>query len=177
MGICVYQAGQFLTRHHPDVIHLSLDPWEIRQAQQVTIRFVTPTELKSNGAILRDAPFGAVLARACDGVATLSELYGGGPLNLDFRGMSERASLVKTVCSSLRWESLQRTSSRTHQTHPIGGFVGEVHYEGERVEFPPFLRAAYWTGIGRQTVWGKGAVDLICDAKLTLAHGPASSGA
>lgn len=176
-GICVYQSGRFLTRDHPDAIHLSLERWEIRQTQPVTVRFVTPTELKSDGTVLHDAPFGVVLARARDRVATLSELYGDGHLDLDFRGMAERASWVKTVASSLRWESHQRRSSRTHQTHPISGFVGEVSYEGDMGEFLPFLRAAYWTGIGRQTVWGKGAVDLVWDPKSTFNHGPESSSA
>jgi hypothetical protein len=27
-------------------------------------------------------------------------------------------------------------------------------------EFVPFLRAARWTGVGRQTVWGNGEIGL-----------------
>jgi len=63
------------------------------------------------------------------------------------------------VSSDLRWIAARRRSSRTGQTHPLGGFVGEVRYAGEVSEFLPILRAAYWTGIGRQTVWGKGVVE------------------
>ena len=36
--------------------------------------------------------------------------------------------------------------------------VGVAEYEGELGEFVPFLEAAQWTGVGRQTVWGKGAI-------------------
>ncbi|MGB9605238.1 MAG: CRISPR system precrRNA processing endoribonuclease RAMP protein Cas6, partial [Bryobacteraceae bacterium] len=35
-------------------------------------------------------------------------------------------------------------------------FTGEVEYEGDVAEFVPYLEAAQWTGVGRQTVWGKG---------------------
>jgi len=54
---------------------------------------------------------------------------------------------------------VHRQSSRTGQVHSIGGFVGEAEYEGELSEFLPYLRAAKWTGVGRQTVWGKGEVN------------------
>ena len=36
-----------------------------------------------------------------------------------------------------------------------------IEYEGELGEFVPFLRAAEWTGVGRQTSWGKGAITVI----------------
>ncbi len=55
---------------------------------------------------------------------------------------------------------MQRRSSRTGQTHSIGGFIGEAEYEGDLREFVPFLRAAKWTGVGRQTVWGKGEIEV-----------------
>jgi hypothetical protein len=144
-----------------DPIELSLDPIPADGSRVLTLRFVTPTELKSDGVIVHDPPFGVVLARARDRVATLSSLYGEGPLALDFRGMAERAAGVQTVSSNLRWESRQRKSSRTHQVHPLGGFIGEVTYRGGMEEFVPFLEAAYWTGIGRQTVWGKGTVEIV----------------
>jgi hypothetical protein len=54
---------------------------------------------------------------------------------------------------------IERRSSRTGQVHPIGGFVGEAEYEGDLAEFVPYLHAARWTGVGRQTVWGKGEID------------------
>ena len=51
-----------------------------------------------------------------------------------------------------------RHSSRTGQTHSIGGFTGVAEYEGDLTEFVPYLEAAAWTGVGRQTVWGKGEI-------------------
>jgi hypothetical protein len=128
---------------------------------RLTLRFVTPTELKSAGRSLRDAPFDVVFARTRDRIATLSALYGSGPLDLDFRGMGERASRVRTVRSSLEWRSNRRKSGRTQAVHPLSGFTGEVRYEGPVGEFLPLLRAAYWTGIGRHTVWGNGVVEVV----------------
>ncbi|MBI3210852.1 MAG: CRISPR system precrRNA processing endoribonuclease RAMP protein Cas6 [Candidatus Solibacter usitatus] len=127
----------------------------------VLVRFVTPTELKGHdGTLLREPEFGVLLARIRDRISTLRQLYGGGPLDLDFRAFGERASKVRTVRSDLRNVQVERISSRTGQRHSIGGFVGEVEYEGDAGEFLPYLRTASFTGAGRQTVWGKGEIAL-----------------
>ncbi len=160
-GICAYEQGSGLTAEASTLIELPLLPAADAPTQGVTLRFATPTELKSGSAVLRTAPFAAVFARARDRVRTIASLYSD-PLNdldLDFRTLTRHAAAVETVSSDLRWISARRRSSRTGQTHPLGGFVGEVRYAGEMSEFLPILRAAYWTGIGRQTVWGKGVVE------------------
>ena len=53
-----------------------------------------------------------------------------------------------------------RLSTRTGQSHPLGGFTGEAVYEGPLTPFLPYLEAARFTGVGRQTVWGKGEIAL-----------------
>ena len=53
-----------------------------------------------------------------------------------------------------------RLSSRTGQSHSIGGFVGIAEHEGELAEFIPYLEAGRWTGVGRQSVWGKGEFSI-----------------
>jgi CRISPR/Cas system endoribonuclease Cas6 (RAMP superfamily) len=62
------------------------------------------------------------------------------------------------TCCDLRAEHRVRRSSRTGQVHPWGGFTGAAEYQGDLAEFMPYLRAARWTGVGRQTVWGKGEI-------------------
>ena len=126
----------------------------------VRVQFVTPTELKG-GAPGAGPEFGTLFARVRDRVATLRELYGAGPLAIDFRGLGARARAVELVSSDLAWVSGTRRSSRTGQSHPLGGLVGEAQYAGELGEFLPWLRAARWTGVGRQTVWGKGDLRVI----------------
>jgi CRISPR-associated endoribonuclease Cas6 len=61
----------------------------------------------------------------------------------------------------LRWEKVERKSGRTGQVHPLGGFTGVAEYQGDLTEFLPWLQAARWVGVGRQTVWGKGDVRVV----------------
>jgi hypothetical protein len=125
--------------------------------RRVTVSFVSPTELKGG-----DKPeFAVLLARIRDRVGTLSSLYGEGPLPVDFRAMGERAGAIVMTRCDLQNVSAERHSSRTGQTHPMGGFTGQADYEGDLGEFLPYLRAAAYTGAGRQTVWGKGEIEVL----------------
>ena len=125
-----------------------------RQIDRVRVRFLTPTELK--GA--ERPAFGVLLARIRDRVSTLRELYGDGPLAIDFKGLGERATFVSMTRCELTPVAAERVSRGTGQRHSLGGFTGIAEYAGELAEFVPYLKIARWTGVGRQTVWGKGEI-------------------
>jgi hypothetical protein len=129
-----------------------------QSAECVRVQFVTPTELKASQELVTRPEFAILFARLRDRISTLRALYGPGPLDIDFRGMGERSALVRLSRCQLHWVETERHSSRTGQTHPLGGFTGEAEYQGSLGEFLPYLRAGEWTGVGRQTVWGKGEI-------------------
>jgi len=127
------------------------------EVTRARVTFITPTELK--GA---DRPeFGVLFGRIRDRLSTLRAFYGNGPLGIDFKSMGERASkIVMTRCEIAHVER-ERVSRRTGQRHSLGGFIGVAEYEGDLGEFIPYLEIARWTGVGRQTVWGKG--EIVCE--------------
>jgi hypothetical protein len=126
----------------------------------VKVRFTTPTELK-HGQLLATRPeFAVLFGRIRDRLSTLRALYGAGALEIDFKTLGERAALVKLTSLRLEFSEAERRSAKTGERHPLGGFVGEAEYEGDLGEFVPYLRAARWVGVGRQTVWGKGVLEF-----------------
>jgi hypothetical protein len=125
---------------------------------KITVDFLTPTELKSGGDTLRDAPFDVLFRRTRDRLSGLIGLYQPSSDSVDFRGLGERASSVRTTSARFDQHDYQRRSSRTGQIHPLGGITGQAEYEGELTEFLPWLEAAWWTGVGRLTVWGNGMI-------------------
>jgi hypothetical protein len=127
--------------------------------QRVSVRFVSPTELKAAGKVARTPEFPVLFARVCDRLRTLASRYAA-PIEMDFAGMAQRAARIELVSHALTWERVERRSRKTGQTHPLGGFRGEATYEGDLREFAPLLEAAQWCGVGRQTVWGKGAIEV-----------------
>jgi hypothetical protein len=136
----------------PTCIPLDADPGA--SASLAMVEFLSPTELKPPGP----PEFAVLLARARDRVSTLRALYGAGPLPLDFRALGDRAHGVRMTGCELREVEVERRSSRTGQTHGIGGFVGRAEYAGPVAEFLPLLHAAEATGVGRHTVWGNGEI-------------------
>lgn len=139
---------------------IGLDP-DLAPVAALRVQFLTPTELKSEGVVVKQPEFPVLFARLRDRIATLRALYGAGPLDIDYRALGERAAAVRLSRCELMWEGALRRSGRTGQVHPLGGFTGYAEYEGELAEFLPWLRAARWVGVGRQTVWGKGDVRVI----------------
>jgi len=139
----------------PLVLDLRPQPGPV---ERLRIRFVSPTELKSGGTVAPRPEFAILFARLRDRLSTLRALYGPGPLAIDFRALGERAAAVRMSRCEVHWEKVERRSGRTGQVHPLGGFTGEADYEGDLAEFVPWLQAARWVGVGRQTVWGKGDI-------------------
>lgn len=163
-GAPVAQLYDAVSRAIRDTEPLNLDlAPSTEPVHKVRVRFVTPTELKSGHQIVSQPEFGVLAARIRDRVSKLRELYGNGPLTIDFRAFGEQAALVRMTRCEISRVEVERRSSRTGQVHPIGGFIGEAEYEGDLGEFIPYLRAAKWTGVGRQTVWGKGQVEILQD--------------
>ncbi|MBI4908636.1 MAG: CRISPR system precrRNA processing endoribonuclease RAMP protein Cas6 [Acidobacteria bacterium] len=136
---------------------------QLRPAQEnvrkIRVTFLSPSEIKGNGGQILDEPdFGVMLCRIRDRVSTLRNLYGDGAVEMDFASFGERAAQVRLTRCELEHHDAERTSARTGQTHSLSGFTGIAEYEGDLDEFLPFLRAAAFTGVGRQTVWGKGEI-------------------
>jgi hypothetical protein len=152
--------GALVSEHpgEPSVVYFDPPP---QPATQVTVRFLTPTELKSGGAIAERPEFAVLFGRLRDRISTLRSLYGAGPMDLDFAAMGQLAADIRLRQCELRWEKVERKSGRTGQVHPLGGFTGVAQYEGDLTAFLPWLRAARWVGVGRQTVWGKGDVRVV----------------
>ena len=126
----------------------------------ITVRFEAPTELKTDGQTIDRPEFGILAGRIRDRISTLRALYDDGPLTLDFRQFGERAARIRMTRCDIQHVEASRRSARTGQIHSLGGFVGEADYAGDLTEFVPYLRVAYWTGVGRQTAWGKGELTL-----------------
>ena len=123
-------------------------------AERARITFLSPTELKN-----QERPeFGPLFSRIRDRISTLRRLYGPGPLEIDFKGMGERAAAIRMTRCELRQVDEERVSRG--KSHPLGGFVGVAEYEGDLTEFIPYLEIASYTGVGRQTVWGKGEIAI-----------------
>jgi hypothetical protein len=155
-GFGVHRSRAVLERvDGPSPVALSLDP--LRSGiTQARVEFLSPTELKHDGSVVEQPRFDVLFSRACTRLATLQALYGDEPLKIDFADLCQKARRITLKEYELRHRQKDRRSSRTGHIHPLGGFIGFAEYEGDLDNLAPYLQASQWTGVGRQTVWGKG---------------------
>jgi hypothetical protein len=145
----------------------SLRAGDLRQAgdeerDRLTLRFVTPMDLKDGGAAVEVPRFGAIMRRLRDRVSALAAFFGDGPIEIDFKGVSALADGVRLVEDRTRLVSVSRHSSRTGQRHDIGGIVGEAAYEGEGIgRLMPLVRLGEVLHVGKHAAFGNGGITAI----------------
>jgi hypothetical protein len=140
----------------------------------VTVSFLTPTFLRADGEVVRRPEFHHVFKRLRDRINALNTFFGDGPLDVDFRGLGERAEKVRTVLSKIEWIERFRTSSKTHQRHELSGLVGECTYDFSSVDghlspvtcslapdFLPWLVLGELLHVGKHTAWGNGWYEIL----------------
>ncbi len=133
----------------------------LTQSRRVTIRFLTPTLLKADGRLVERPEFHHVIKRLRDRINALAHFYCDDTLDVNFKAFGERAEVVRTVTCKVRWEDRDRRSWKTGLSHDMGGFVGEVTYEGNLQEFLPLLILGQYTHVGKYAVWGNGRYEIV----------------
>lgn len=131
-----------------------------RQIDQLTILFETPTRLKFENSLTSDLEFHILIRNLLRRLSVLSYFHCGERLELDFKGLIERAKHVTKVESALRWVDWERYSARQGTTMLMGGFVGAATFRGDLTEFLPLLRLGEWVHVGKGTVFGLGLFEL-----------------
>jgi hypothetical protein len=121
---------RFLQNEANPVTH-SLLP--TRPCTQLTLRFLTPTEI--------DPAFNTLIARLHDRINALSTCYSGK------HPLTRLATVdVRITRNDTRFIQRHRHSTRTGQTYETGGIIGEVEYAGALTQALPFLELGQWTG-------------------------------
>ncbi|CAI4031133.1 CRISPR system precrRNA processing endoribonuclease RAMP protein Cas6 [Nitrospira tepida] len=128
--------------------------------KRIAVRFLTPTLLKADGRIVERPEFQHLIKRLRDRINALGHFYCDDTLDVDFKAFGERAEAIRTVSCKIRWEDRDRRSWKTGQAHDMGGFVGEVTYEGDFEEFLPLLILGQYTHVGKYAVWGNGQYEV-----------------
>lgn len=130
--------------------------------KRIRIEYLTPTHIKHQGATVQNPDFHHLIKRLRDRINAVAYFYCDTLLDIDFAAFGKRAEIIKTVEARTVWVDRERFSTRTRQTHPIGGFVGVATYAGDLTEFVPLLRLGELVHVGKHAVWGNGQYRLEC---------------
>ncbi len=71
-----------------------------------------------------------------------------------FKDLIERARKIKTVKHALYWDDGEWYSNRQGSRMKMGGFMGEITYEGELGEFWPYIKLGEYVHVGKGSGFG-----------------------
>ncbi|WP_169796527.1 CRISPR system precrRNA processing endoribonuclease RAMP protein Cas6 [Chondromyces crocatus] len=129
-------------------------------ARVVRVRYVSPTWLKEGGEVVREPRFGALMRRLRARLGALATVFGEREVDEDPRAMAAAADAVAMIHQAVTWYGQARRSTRTGQTHPLEGFVGEAVYQGELGRFLPMLRLGELLHVGKHATFGLGRIEV-----------------
>jgi CRISPR-associated endoribonuclease Cas6 len=128
------------------------------QASSLTLNFLTPTRIAYNGKLTLEMEFHTIARSLLRRISLLSYFHGnhnGGPA-FNFKEIIEKATTVRTIDRKLRWYDWERYSGRQEKRINMGGFVGEISFEGDLGPFMPLIKAGEVLHVGKGTVFGLG---------------------
>lgn len=81
-------------------------------------------------------------------------------MEIDFKGLIEKARVVRQGASDIHWFDWKRYSTRQEEWMSLGGVTGTVSYEGDLSEFMLFLRLGEYVHVGKGTSFGLGRYSI-----------------
>lgn len=128
----------------------------------ITLNFLTPTRIYYNGRLTCDLEFHILIRQLLRRISMLSYFHCGiDPSQWDFKNLISRAKDITIKHQNLRWYDWQRYSARQEQRINMGGFVGDISYEGNMSPFLPLLKAGEILHVGKGTTFGLGRYETV----------------
>jgi hypothetical protein len=156
----VYTAADTLVRPYDAALALADCAAVPCPAGVVRVRFLTQTRLTHGGRVARRPDFQIVFRRLLGRLSSLARFHGGGPLDVDFRGLIERAGGIRLAADETRWTTWTRYSGRQDRRMEWGGIAGAATYAGDLAPFWPYLVFGQWTHVGKGATFGLGRYRL-----------------
>lgn len=127
----------------------------------LSLNFLTPTRIKLKGDLVVMPEFHIILRSLLHRLSALVYFHCGNELKIDYKSLIFEAERVKIKGSNLRWVDRERYSSRQNTRMRLGGFVGNITYEGDFKEFLPLLLLGEYTHIGKNCTFGLGKYEIV----------------
>ena len=117
--------------------------------------------MKYDGKLSSTLEFHILIRNLLRRISLLSYFHCGEELAVDFKGLIERSLEVKVEKENLSWIDWERYSNRQETKMKMGGFVGDVVFEGDLEEFLPFVLLGECTHVGKGTSFGLGKYRIV----------------
>ena len=134
---------------------IDLDKIKSKLIPQVTIQFLTPTHIKTNGKMIRETTFPVLLKAILRRYHRLRYVHGDGQRE-EFAIDWDLAETIEVVHQELQGEFFRRYSNRQKQSVPVEGIMGKVIFRGNLSPFYPWLKIGEYLHVGKGATFGLG---------------------
>ncbi|MFH1563744.1 MAG: CRISPR system precrRNA processing endoribonuclease RAMP protein Cas6 [Nitrospirota bacterium] len=132
--------------------------------KQLTLNFLTPTRIKSQGKLTSNLKFDVLIGNLIRRLSSLLYFHCGQGLTIDYDNLIEKAKLIQTALSELRWYDWERYSSRQKTTMMLGGFIGKITYADNSLgDFLTLILIGHLIHLGNNTTFGLGRYEVLCN--------------
>jgi hypothetical protein len=135
-------------------------PPSTSKAERISLRFLTPTRIKSHSKITNTPTFRDLLAALLRRLAQLVIVHGQTAWTVDEKTLLAQAEQIESRTSDLRPITWSRFSSRQQQSIRMGGVTGDIEFIGDLQPFLPLLWAGQYLHVGRGATFGNGQYQL-----------------
>ncbi len=149
----IYDAEEKILVNRVEMISLANIQNEIRP--QVTLNFLTPTQLKQKGEMIRKINFEILLKAILRRYKRLNDIHGNGNkvfVDVDWQEVKK----IETLDSTINEHRFKRYSNKQKQSIPVRGITGKVVFRGNLTPFYKWLKMGEYLHIGKGATFGLG---------------------
>ncbi len=141
---------------------------EYEDIQEVMVSIVTPLRMKRLGSENWHLHFRSLIKNILTRIGNIAYSYCNYDEFLHFPDIIYNAGSVRTVKENFVWEDWRHPSMRSNDEIRLGGFLGEVTYQGNIGEYWALLRIAEVLHIGKNTSFGLGRLMVERSNKISV---------
>jgi len=128
-------------------------------SHRIDLRFLTPTRIKYRSHFTKEIDFRILMENLLRRISFIS--YYHCDEQFDPGDIIGRARIIKTRGVDLHWQDWNRYSTRQNVKMKLGGFIGEISFEGALKEFMPFIKLGEYIHVGKGTSFGLGKYEIV----------------
>ena len=132
-----------------------------RVVSRITLLFHSPLRIKERGDLVVDLSFPVFASRLKERIDLLSHLYCGGPVPREDKEINSLAREITVEKHSLRWQEMERYSTRQKAKMKLGGLIGMITFRGNLNPFIPYLILGQYIHVGQGTTFGLGKYEIL----------------
>jgi len=144
---------------------LSLQPLSLGNdftyLKNLTLYFLTPTRIIHNGHLIFDLEFHIFIRNLLRRIALIYYFHcGGSPFKIRFKELIYKAMEIKVRDRNLKWYDWERYSAKQDIKIKMGGFIGNITFEGDINKFIPYINIGEYIHVGKGTSFGLGKYEV-----------------